>query len=200
MATKFHRSVSGLLVLPVLFSLAGCDKLKAVAGALQKKEEAKPDGPAVQGTFSQNQISNITSADFAGFTSRKDALVIVDFHADWCGPCRLLGPVLEKAAEAHPGVVYVGKVNVDQAPDLAAAQGVSGIPDVRIFKNGREVDRFVGFPGEKQVLEKIAELSRGITPTAATTPAAKPPAEPVIQPFKKDWMPPGMKRQSSGAP
>ena len=99
-----------------------------------------------------------------------------------------------------PAISQMRRAQHRKAPDLAAAQGVSGIPDVRIFKNGREVDRFVGFPGEKQVLEKIAELSRGITPTAATTPAAKAPAEPVIQPFKKDWMPPGMKRQSSGAP
>lgn len=200
MSTKFHRSVQVLVVLPIFFSLVGCDKLKAVAGALEKKEIAKTDGPSVQAAFSRNQISDISSADFAGFTSRKDALVIVDFHADWCGPCKMLGPILEKAAEAHPGVVYVGKVNVDQAPDLAAAQGVSGIPDVRIFKNGREVDRFVGFPGEKRVLDKIAELSKGITPAASTTPVAQVPAEPVIQPFQKDWMPPGMKRQQSAAP
>ncbi len=200
MLTRFHRSVLGLGLLPVVFSVASCDKLKVVAGALEKKESTKSEGPSVQGTFSQNQISNITSAEFAGFTSRKDALVIVDFHADWCGPCRMLGPVLEKAAEAHPGVVYLGKVNVDQVPDLAAAQGVSGIPDVRIFKNGREVDRFVGFPGEKQVLQKISELSKGITPPAATSPVAKAPAEPVIQPFQKDWMPPGMKRQQSATP
>ncbi len=200
MLMRLYRSVWVLAGVPILISLAGCERLKAVAGALEKKETAKADVPTVQGNFSRNQISDITSADFPGFISRKDALVIVDFHADWCGPCRMLGPVLEKAAEAHPAVVYLGKVNVDQAPDLAAAQGVSGIPDVRIFKNGREVDRFVGFPGEKQVLQKIAELSKGITPTAATTPVAKTPAEPPIQPFQKDWMPPGMRRQQSAAP
>lgn len=189
-----------MVLLTLLSSLAGCDKMTTLIGNLKKSEEAKQEKPAAHGSYRREQISNITSADFAGFTSRKDALVIVDFHADWCGPCRMLGPVLEKATEAHPGVVYLGKVNVDQAPDLATAQGVSGIPDVRIFKNGREVERFVGFPGEKRVLDKIAELSKGITPAASTTPVAKVPAEPVIQPFQKDWMPPGMKRQQSAAP
>jgi thioredoxin 1 len=184
----------------VLSGSAGCDKLVTVVGKLKKPEQAKAEKPAGNTVFSREQVSNITSAEHANFISRPNALVVVDFYADWCGPCKMLGPVLEKAAENHPGVVFIGKVNVDQAPDLAGAQGVSGIPDVRIYKNGREVDRFVGFPGERQVLEKIAELAADITPAAAAAPVVKTPAEPVIQPFQKDWMPPGMKRQNSATP
>ena len=184
----------------VLSGSMGCDKLTTVVANLKKVEAAKPEKPAENAVFSREQVSSISSADHANFISRPNALVVVDFYADWCGPCKMLGPVLEKAAENHPGVVFIGKVNVDQAPDLAAAQGVSGIPDVRIYRDGREVDRFVGFPGEGQVLAKIAELSEGITPAAAAAPVAKAPAQPVIQPFQKDWMPPGMKRQNSAAP
>jgi thioredoxin len=194
------KRLQAFAMVAVLSGSVGCDKLLTVVGNLKKPEEAKAEKPAGNAVFSREQVSHITSADHANFISRPNALVIVDFYADWCGPCRMLGPVLEKAAGNHPGVVFIGKVNVDQAPDLAAAQGVSGIPDVRIYKNGREVDRFVGFPGERQVLEKIAELSAGITPAAAAAPVAKTPAEPVIQPFQKDWMPPGMKRQNSAAP
>ena len=186
----------GVGVLAVM-ALAGCGKIKAVVEKLKKTE--KP--AAVEGSYSQDQISNIGKADFAGFIARKDALVIVDFHAEWCGPCKVLGPVLVKAAEAHPGVVYVGKVDVDQAPDLAAEQKVSGIPDVRIFKNGQEIDRFVGFPGEKEVLAKIARHSAGISPAAvAVTPAAPANADPEVKPFTKGWLPPGMSRKTSEEP
>lgn len=189
-----------LALLVVLSGSIGCDKLTTVIGNLKKTEAAKVEKPLVAASFSREQISTITSADHPNFISRPHALAVVDFYADWCGPCRMLTPVLEKAAESHPGVVFIGKVNVDQAPDLAAAQGVRGIPDVRIYQNGREVDRFVGFPGERQVLEKIAKLSERITPAAAAPPEVKTPTEPVIQPFGKDWMPPGMRRQNSPSP
>lgn len=199
MKASFHRKFQLFTLLAVLSGSAGCDKLTTLAGRLKKPEEAKREKPAGNAVFSREQVSNITSADHAHFISRPNALLVVDFQADWCGPCKMLGPVLEKAAENHPGVVFVGKVNVDQSPDLAAAHGVSGIPDVRIYKNGREIDRFMGFPGEKQVLDKIAEHSAGITPAAAVA-VVKTPAQPVIQPFQKNWMPPGMKRQGSAAP
>jgi thioredoxin len=189
-----------IVLLAVLSGSIGCDKITTAVAGLKKTDAAETEKPQVAASFSQEQVSMITSAGHAAFISRPDALVVVDFYADWCGPCRMLGPVLEKAAASHPGVVFIGKVDVDQAPDLAAAQGVRGIPDVRIYKNGREIDRFVGFPGEPQVLEKIARLSAGIAPAVAAAPGVRTPKEPVIQPFGKDWMPPGMKRQNSSSP
>jgi thioredoxin len=192
--------LQAMALLAVLLGLMGCDKLTNIVANLKKTQAAKAESPPVIASFSREQISTVTSAGHAAFISRSHALVVVDFYADWCGPCKMLSPVLEKAAESHPGVVFIGKVNVDQAPDLAAAQGVRGIPDVRIYQNGREVERFVGFPGERQVLENIAKLAKGITPSAAVAPGVKTPSEPVIQPLEKDWMPPGMKRQNSAAP
>lgn len=200
----FHRKTSHwipqLASLGILTCLVGCDKLPSVLASLKQAKAKPPDTPQVAASFSQAQIANIGAAEHAGFISRPNALVVVDFYADWCPPCRMLTPVLEKAAGKHPGVVFVGKVNVDQAPDLASAQGVRGIPDVRIYKNGREVDRFTGFPGESQVLEKIASLAAGINPGTTPAPAVNTPSEPVIQPFQKDWMPPGMSRKTSTAP
>ena len=70
-------------------------------------------------------------------------LAMVDFWADWCGPCRMLGPVIEQLAGQYPDVV-VGKVNVDDEQELALRYGVMSIPTVIFFKDGKEIDRKVG--------------------------------------------------------
>ena len=73
-----------------------------------------------------------------------DKLVMVDFWASWCGPCRMLGPVVEKLAEQYEGKAVIGKVNVDEQQELAVRYGVMSIPTVIFFKNGKEIDRKVG--------------------------------------------------------
>ena len=84
-------------------------------------------------------------------------LAMVDFWAEWCGPCRMLGPTVESLAETYDGKVIVGKVNVDEEPDLARRYGVMSIPTVVFLKNGKEIDRKVGvMPADAftDVLEK----------------------------------------------
>ena len=84
-------------------------------------------------------------------------LMLVDFWAEWCGPCRMLGPVIESLAEQYEGRAVFGKVNTDEQPELAIRYQVSGIPTVIFFKGGEEVDRLVGvMPPEAfiQTLEK----------------------------------------------
>jgi len=71
-------------------------------------------------------------------------LMMVDFWADWCGPCRMLGPVIEDLEGRYAGKAAVGKVNVDDEPDLAMRYGVMNIPTVIFFKDGKELDRVVG--------------------------------------------------------
>ena len=71
-------------------------------------------------------------------------LAMVDFWASWCGPCKMLSPVVEAIADQYAGRALVGKVNVDEEPDLAARFGVMSIPTVVFLKNGREFDRKVG--------------------------------------------------------
>ena len=76
------------------------------------------------------------------------ALMLVDFWAEWCGPCRMLGPVIEGLADEYEGRAVIGKVNVDEEGELAMRYGVMNIPTVILFKNGREIDRTVGvLPG-----------------------------------------------------
>ena len=72
------------------------------------------------------------------------ALMLVDFWAEWCGPCRMLGPVIEDLADRYEGKAVVGKVNVDNEQELAIRYGVMSIPTVIFFKDGKEIDRKVG--------------------------------------------------------
>lgn len=79
----------------------------------------------------------ITKENFENEVQKSDKPVLVDFWAAWCGPCRMLAPVIEELAEEYDGRVKVGKVNVDEEPELAAEFQISSIPTVIIFKNGK---------------------------------------------------------------
>lgn len=95
-----------------------------------------------------------TAANFEDEVLKADKPVLVDFYADWCGPCRMMAPVIEKLAEEMAGEAVIGKLNVDDCEELAMKYSVMNIPTVILFKNGQEVNRVIGAQSQ-EVLEKL---------------------------------------------
>lgn len=85
-----------------------------------------------------------TSKNFEEEVIKSDIPVLVDFYADWCGPCKMMGPVVETLAGEYEGKVKVGKLNIDDNEDIAARYGVMTIPTLLILKSGEVVDKYVG--------------------------------------------------------
>lgn len=81
--------------------------------------------------------------------------VLVDFYADWCGPCKMMSPIIEELATELKGKGKVGKINIDQNQDLAIKYGVMSIPTLIIFKEGKETKRFVGVRDKKELLNEF---------------------------------------------
>lgn len=95
----------------------------------------------------------LNQSNFDSLVLKSTVPVLVDFWAEWCGPCRMIAPLLEQIAQANPDKVVVGKVNVDTEPALAAKYGIQSIPAFFIFKNGEIAEQFVGAQHSRQSIE-----------------------------------------------
>lgn len=99
----------------------------------------------------------LTTANFD--TTIKTGIVMVDFWAEWCGPCKMAGPIIDELSDALAGKAVIAKVDVDAEPTLSGSHGVMSIPTVILFKDGVEVGRQVGFAGKQGYLDLLKKAN-----------------------------------------
>ena len=100
-------------------------------------------------------IVDLTSAAWDSEILQSSGLVMVDFWAVWCGPCRMIAPAIEELAKEYAGKMKVGKLNTDENPEVATKYKIMGIPTVMFFKDGQKVDQVVGAVPKPQLKAKI---------------------------------------------
>jgi putative thioredoxin len=102
-------------------------------------------------------VINITDIDFKEkvIEKSKKILVVVDFWATWCYPCQMLGPILEEIEKKYKGKFILAKINVDTAPKVSQEYSIMSIPNVKMFRHGKQVSEFVGVLPKEQVKEQI---------------------------------------------
>ena len=105
--------------------------------------------------MSENLL-NVTDNNFQEEVIKSDKLTMIDFWAEWCGPCKMIAPVIEELAEEYKGKAKIGKFNVDENPKISAQFGIRGIPTLLFFKNGKVLNQLVGVQSKgaiKQILD-----------------------------------------------
>lgn len=102
-------------------------------------------------------VLKINEGNFEDEVLKSEKMVLVDFYADWCGPCKMLSPVIEGLAEKMEQVNFY-KLNVDASSDIAGRYGVQAIPNLIIFKDGKAVDQITGFVPENEIVKHLQNL------------------------------------------
>lgn len=102
-------------------------------------------------------ITNLTLETFDEFVGSSNIPVLIDYWAEWCGPCKMVAPVLDALAIEYEGKITIAKVNVDEEPALAAAAGIASIPTMRVYVDGQEVKSLVGAKPRAALVRDLAE-------------------------------------------
>lgn len=103
-------------------------------------------------------ILELTTLSWEREVLNSKGIVMVDFWAPWCGPCRIIAPTIEELAKEYGGKIKIGKLNTDENPELASRYGIMGIPTIMFFKNGQRVDQIVGVVPKSTLKSKIDSL------------------------------------------
>ncbi len=98
---------------------------------------------------------NVTSADFEAQVIKSDVPVLVDFWAEWCGPCRMIAPIVDEIANEYADKLRVVKVDTDRDGEIASAFGVLGLPTLMLFKNGKPVESIIGYKPKGEIVKKL---------------------------------------------
>lgn len=151
----------GLVMARIGACVAGVALVAMMIGCSNKQEKKgdtmKTSGQSSNATEQKHEL-NLTDANFIEET--KIGVILVDFWAPWCGPCKMQGPIVEKVAAAMVGQAKVGKCNVDEAPESSGRFGIRSIPTIIVLKDGKEVDRFVGVQQESALVSAITKHIR----------------------------------------
>jgi thioredoxin 1 len=107
---------------------------------------------------SNPDIVHTTDATFSQDVLKSDKPVLLDFWAEWCGPCKMISPILEEIASENAGKVRIAKLNVDDNPDAARRYEVMSIPTLIVFRDGQPVTRMIGAKGKGQLLQELDEF------------------------------------------
>ena len=99
-------------------------------------------------------VVKLSNDNFQNEVLNSDKTVLIDFYADWCGPCRMVGPIISEISEERSDI-KVGKVNVDDQPELAAQFSVTSIPMIAVIKNGKVINQVVGYMPKEQILAML---------------------------------------------
>lgn len=173
-----------------LITLSGCDRVRKLADSVGKKERPPTAASANLGPL----VVDVPDGGYDTFILQQNRLVIVDFTADWNGPGRQLAPLLEQITKEKQGLVVVGKIDVDRFRNLATREGVKNLPDIRIYRNGKLVEKFVGLRDEPEVRQMVETHSKGLSLAALVAQAGQTP-QAITRPMTKDWMPSGVRRR-----
>lgn len=106
-------------------------------------------------------VLKLTDTNFDADVVKSGIPVLVDFWAEWCGPCRLMSPILDELAPAYKGKLKIGKLNVDENQDAPTKFGVMNIPTMIFFKNGKETERFIGAMSKNDLKAKLDRVLAG---------------------------------------
>lgn len=131
---------------PVTLRCAFCDKLNRVD--LARAADRPACGECGRPMLLDRPVK-VSDDDFAATVEGAEVPVLVDFYADWCAPCKMVAPFVDEIAQANVGKLLVAKVDTDRAPNISTRFGIRSIPTLIVFRDGKEVERSVGFEPER---------------------------------------------------
>jgi thioredoxin 2 len=143
---------------PLLIRCPSCGATNRVPPERLQQGEQPVCGRCKTSLSTDGKPGTVTDATFRQEVERSPVPVLVDMWAPWCGPCRMLTPVVDDLASKMKGRLRVVKLNVDENPETASRFGIQSIPSLLLFKGGREVDRLIGVRSKTEILQRVERL------------------------------------------